>query len=420
MIGSTAAMHLFVAGLIGLAVGFEREWSGHATGPSARFAGLRTFLLIGVFGGSAGLILEAAPIAAAAMIVTAGAFIIASYVAAVRRPGSDLDGTTESAALVVLALGLLSGMGFIALASGTTVVVVIALNAKSKLHALVHRVGGVELRAGLQFAVLALVILPLLPEGPFGPLGGVRPRTLWMVVLLFSALNFLGYIARRATGARRGYPIVGLIGGLVSSTAVTLQFARKSRDVPELSGSLALGAVAAWTMVLPRVMIVSAALNVPLALALVPYIAPAAAVSIVLGVIVFLRTPARSPEEVASDESESPLKVWTAVQMAVALQLVLMALVLIRSRLGSDAVLASAALLGLTNVDALTFAMSRLGTTPATLALAAKAIAVGLVATTVWKGLIGVAVGAPRFRPMIAVGAVVLAGAIAGGFLLAG
>jgi uncharacterized membrane protein (DUF4010 family) len=167
-------------------------------------------------------------------------------------------------------------------------------------------------------------------------------------------------------------------------------------------------------------MIVSAVLNVPLALALVPYIAPAAAISVVLGVIVFLRTPARSPEEVASDESESPLKLWTAVQMAVALQLVLMALVLIRSRLGSDAVLASAALLGLTNVDALTFAMSRLGTTPATLALAAKAIAVGLVATTVWKGLIGVAIGAPRFRPMIAFGAVVLAGAIAGGFLLAG
>lgn len=417
MIGATAAMRLVVAGLVGLAVGFERERSGHASGPEARFAGLRTFLLLGVFGGAAGLIMDIAPGAATAMIATGGAFIVASYVIAVRRPGYDLDGTTESAALVVLALGLLAGLGFLTLASGTAVVVVIALSAKARLHALVHQAGAVELRAGLQFAVLALVILPLLPEGPFGPLGGIRPRSLWMVVLLFSALNFLGYVARRAAGPRRGYPIVGLLGGIVSSTAVTLQFARKSRELPELSQPLALGAVAAWTMVLPRVMIVAGILNVPLALALIPYVAPAVAVSIIVGLVVFMRTSDRETEKPV-DGPESPLKLWTAIQMAVALQLVLMAVVLVRSRLGTDAVLASAALLGLTNVDALTFAMSRLGTTAASVALAAKAVAIGLVATTVWKGIIGLVVGAPGFRPVIAAGLVVLAGAIGAGFLL--
>lgn len=417
--GISAAMRLFVAGLVGLAVGFERERSGHATGPAARFAGLRTFLLIGVFGGAAGLIMEQAPATSAVLIAAAGAFIVASYVAAVRRPDSDLDGTTESAALVVLVLGLLCGLGFLMLASGAAVVVVAALSAKTGLHALVHRIGAVELRAGLQFAVLALVILPLLPEGPYGPLGGFRPRGLWMVVLLFSALNFIGYVARRLAGPRRGYPLVGLLGGLVSSTAVTLQFARKSREFPELSTPLALGAVAAWTMVLPRVAIVSAILNVPLAVALLPYLTPAVAGSIILGLVVLLRAPNEPDVEPAGNGTESPLKLWTAIQMAIALQLVLMALVLVRSRLGSEAVLPSAALLGLTNVDALTFAMSRLGNTPDTISLAARAIAVGLIATTVWKGLIGLALGGPRFRPVIALGLVSLAGAIGAGFLFA-
>lgn len=381
--------------------------------------GFVPFLLIGLFGGTAGLIMDRSAGVAAVLLGVAGAFIVASYVAAVRRPGADLDGTTESAALVVLSIGALAGMGFLSLASGVAAVVVLVLSAKTRLHWFVHRIGAVELRAGLQFAVLALVVLPLLPEGPFGPFGGIRPRALWMVVLLFSALNFVGYIARRLAGARRGYPLVGLIGGLVSSTAVTLQFARASRQSPELSRPLALGTVAAWAMVLPRAAIVSAILNLPLALALVPYVVPAAAVAVVMGLMVFARIPDDGTDDRDLVAQKSPLRLASAIELAVALQLVLMVLVFVRARFGTDAVLASAALLGLTNVDALTFAMSRLGTSPDTIALAAKAIAIGLVATTIWKGILGLALGAPRFRPIIGLGVLALAGAFGAGFLLA-
>src|SRR5512132_1345735 len=103
---------LAVAALAGLAVGIEREWSGHAAGPQARFAGLRTFLLLGMIGGTAGLLLRWQYVeSATAILVAAGAFVVAAYAMAVRRDGATLDGTTEAAALVVLALGALAGVG---------------------------------------------------------------------------------------------------------------------------------------------------------------------------------------------------------------------------------------------------------------------------------------------------------------------
>src|SRR6185295_472094 len=139
---------------------------------------------------------------------------------------------TEVAALVVLAAGVIAGIGSIRLASGITALVTLLLVEKSRLHALVERIDDVALRSGVRFAVMALVVLPLLPEGPYGPLGGVRPRQLWVLVLFFSGLNFAGYLARRMLGEGRGHVATGFLGGLVSSTNVTLTFARASRVDP--------------------------------------------------------------------------------------------------------------------------------------------------------------------------------------------
>lgn len=398
---------LAVAALSGLAVGLEREWSGHATGPAARFAGLRTFFLLGLLGGIAGLLLRQGLIGPAAAILAGGAGLaVAAYVVAARRPGADPDGTTEAAALVVLALGTLAGLGYLAIVSGATAVVVLALGEKTRLHGMVKRIGQVELRAALQFAVLALVILPLLPEGPYGPLGGIRPRELWIVVLLFSGLSFSGYLAQRVAGPRLGYPIAGLLGGLVSSTAVTLHFARQSRSEPAAGVPLALGVIGACTVLLPRVGIVAGILNPAVAAALLPLLAlPAAAgVAMVAGSLI-----QGGPAAAAEPPTRSPLRLGPAVRMALLFQVVLMAMVFVRSRFGSPGVIASAALLGLTDVDALVLSMTAMGTASATTQLAAQAITVGIVSNTLLKLGIALGVGAGGFRWRAAAGLVVLA-----------
>ena len=182
----------------------------------------------------------------------------------------DIDATTEAAGLVLIAAGVLAGIGQLAVASGVTAVTVLLLIEKSRLHALVARLDDDEVRAAARFAVMAVVILPLLPEGPFGPFGGVKPRQLWLLVLFFTGLSFIGYLARRMFGATHGYPLAGLLAGLVSSTNVTFTFARLSRAEPALSHTLAIGAIGASTVLFPRVLIATVVLNAEVASALVP------------------------------------------------------------------------------------------------------------------------------------------------------
>ena len=122
---------------------------------------------------------------------------------------ADRDGTTEAAALLVLGTGSLSGLGYETLAAGVAAVAVLALAEKSRIREFIGRIGETGSGAALHFAVLAVVILPLLPTGPFGPGDAIRPRELWTVVLIFSGVNFIGYLARRAVGAERGYGIAG-------------------------------------------------------------------------------------------------------------------------------------------------------------------------------------------------------------------
>src|SRR5688572_8781130 len=271
-----AALRLAIAAVIGLAVGLERQWSGHAAGPDARFAGLRTFLMLGLLGGVAGLAARDGHEILAAVIAAGGAGLsIAAYVTFVRQPGADRDGTTETAAIVVVALGVLAGSVSWLLAAGAGSLVVLALNEKKRLHGAVSHVQPEELRGALQFAVLALVVLPLLPEGPFLGWAAIRPRTLWMIVLLFCAINFAGFLARRSAREGRGYLLTGLLGGVISSTAVTFGFARHSRQYPVASAGLAAGVIGACTVLVPRVFVVSSVLNPDVAAALVPYVIPA-------------------------------------------------------------------------------------------------------------------------------------------------
>jgi uncharacterized membrane protein (DUF4010 family) len=396
---------LLVAAIGGLAVGLEREWSGHSTGPLTRFAGLRTFLLIGGLGGVSGWLVSIDSTAAGTVLLAAGsALIVAAYVVTARPGGYTVEATTEVAALLVLALGVLAGLGFLELASGATAIMVLALSEKERLRRYVTRIGERELRAGLQFAVLALVILPLLPPGRYGAWGGIEPRGLWIIVLLFSALNFAGYLARKAVGAERGYGVTGLMGGLVSSTAVTFQFSRLSRSDPSLGTGLAVGVVGASTILLPRVLIISTILNPEVGWALVPFVIPpfVLGAAMLLFAVVRRWEPAQEAKQV--DELQNPLRLSSAIKMALAFQASLMLISYVSSTIGASGVLASAALLGLTDMDALTLSMSRLGTAPDLVRLSARAIAIGLLGNAALKIALVIGLGASRYRWLAAMG----------------
>jgi uncharacterized membrane protein (DUF4010 family) len=407
MTGHYDLLGLIIAALGGAAVGLEREWSGHTRGADRRFAGIRTITMIGGLGGLAGL-LWTSGLTWPALIVLLGPVIVVAiaYFAGSR---TALDSTTEVAALVVVAAGFLAGTGAHRLASGIIAITCLLLVEKSRLHALAARIDDVALRAGVHFAVMALVVLPLLPSGPYGPWGGIRPRELWALVLFFSGLSFLGYVARRVIDTRRGYLVTGALGGLISSTNVTFTFARMSRADSSAARDLAFGAVAANALLYPRVLIATAVLNFPLAAPLAPYLV----VPFLIAATVALCGLRASKD--AGDSSPAPLnplQLGAALQMVIIFQAVLMLVHLARRQWGEAGLLSSAAVLGLTDVDALTATMARSVARTSSLEIAALAIAVGVLSNTAMKMAIALTLGRRQFRTITAG---TLAGMLAGG-----
>jgi uncharacterized membrane protein (DUF4010 family) len=403
---------ILIAALGGLAIGLEREWSGHASGPHARFAGVRTCTLLGILSGISGwLWSNQFQILAAIMIAGAAALIVAAYAAAARH---SIDGTTEVASFVILAAGVTAGIGAWTLSAGIFAITTLLLVEKSRIHEIARGLEDTSLRAAVRFGVMAIVILPLLPEGPFGPGAGFRPRTLWIAVLIFSGLSFLGYIARKSLHGRHGYPVAGLLGGVISSTAVTFTFSKLSRSKSASPGALATGVIGACTVLFVRVLIATATLNHDLAIATVPYfVAP-----FVLGVTATAISWWFKDGQVQNEaEVKNPLQFWSSLQMAVMFQAVLYLVHWLEDSFGSQGLLMSGAILGFADVDALTISMAR-GLQTTDWNVAAQALCLGIISNTVLKIIVALVLGRGRFRLYVAVGLIGLGIALAASLLL--
>ncbi len=342
-------------------------------------------------------------------ILLAGAvlIVVAAYARASRE---DIDATTEVAALVVIAAGVLAGTGSYRIASAIIAIQSLLLVEKSRLHAFVRRIDDDELRGAVHFGVLALVVLPLMPEGPYGPLGGIRPRQLWALVLFFSGLSFLGYLARRLVTSSQGLLATGFLGGLISSTNVTWTFARMSRSEPALAAGLAGGAIAANAVLFPRVLVAATILHPPLLVPLLVYLTLPGLAAAALAVLATRRQPDAGVQPAGR---RNPLQLRSALQMAVMFQVVLMIVHVTGNLWGRSGLLASAGVLGLTDVDALTMSMSQSVSDTVPAELAAMAIAVGVLSNTVMKLGVSIVFGNRRFSQATA-GALAVMAAIVG------
>ncbi len=401
--GLDGLVGLLIAALGGAAVGIERQRSSQVVVNGRRFAGVRTFALLGVLSGLAGwLITRGQPLSGALLLCGAAALVAMAYGASVKH---DLDGTTHVAALVVLGAGLCAGMHEWQLSSGLFAATTLLLAEKSRLHSAVARMSDEGIRAGIQFGVMALIVLPLLPEGPYGPLGGVRPRELWMLVLVFSGLSFVGYIARSLVGAGKGYVLAGFLGGLVSSTNVALTFSRLSRAEQGMAGPLALGVLAASTLMFLRILTATALLNASMTtdLALL-FTLPVLAGTVMVLLGLRKKKAGSEPPMLAN-----PLELTAAIQMALMFQCVLFGVHWVKESWGGAGLAVSGAILGMTDVDALTFSMARAGQDTAVRALAVRATAVGALSNTLLKCAVVLALASPGLRWRAAGGLLVIA-----------
>lgn len=250
--------------LIGALVGIERQKRKAGEG-DVGMGGLRTFILVALIGAICGWLvgtLDSRSILVAGILVVA-VLVLAGYVLAARVNPKSLGLTTECAAITVCLLGAMSTLGYRESAVALAIVTAAVLAYKQPLHVLVGKLGWDDIFAGLRLLIATFIVLPLLPNRPIDPWEALNPFSLWVLVLLISSLSLVGYVATRWLGADKAPPLMGLTGGLVSSTAVTLSFARQSRDTgPGAMGdALASGILLAWSIMFGRVIAMVAVVN---------------------------------------------------------------------------------------------------------------------------------------------------------------
>lgn len=245
-------LELAAALMLGSVIGLERGWRERERAEGSRVAGLRTFALLGLFGGVLGVLTQAVgPLPAAMGLAGLSLTAAAAYRENVRAHGS-LSATTAVTMLLTCALGVLAGAGQPLLAIATAIIAAVLLDLKPTLHRWLRLVEQRELSAALQMLVLTAVILPMLPDRGFGPYEALNPYRLWWAVVLIAGLSLCGHLAIRWTGPSRGIFWTGLLGGLASSTAATLALARRCRKDLAILRAASSGILAASAMMFLR------------------------------------------------------------------------------------------------------------------------------------------------------------------------
>jgi uncharacterized membrane protein (DUF4010 family) len=386
---------------IGILVGLQREYAHYDPAREA-LAGVRTFALMALLGCSAALVSDTlqSPWVFISILFVLGLLVTAGYVALARQGGIGL--TTEVAALLTAIAGALCYWDYLPLAAAIGVTTTVLLSLKLEMKSFVRRITAEDVRATLQFAVIAAIVLPVLPNRSLAaaPLDVLNPYRIWLMVVFISGISFLGYVLIKVAGPRQGIGLAGLLGGLVSSTAVTLSFSQRSKGRPELAKPLALGITVAWTIMFARVLVAVAVLNRPLLQVL--WMPMAAAAVVGLAYCLFLLLFRRSTEEAAVDFS-NPFELGPALKFGL-----LYAAILVLSRaaqmyLGSAGIYLSSLVSGLADMDAITLSMAQLSGASGSVELstASRAIVLAAMSNTTVKGFIVLTSAGPRLRKAV-------------------
>lgn len=392
-------IYRFIAALlIGILIGFEREHS-HEGSHETLFAGDRTFALLGLFGAMAAMITDelATPWVFVGMVLILGTMITGAYVTSAMR--GKMGMTTEVSALVTVLVGGLCYWGYLQLAVAIGVLTTIILSLKVELGRFVQRTSKEDIYATLKFAVLVVIVLPVLPQEPLAgePFDVLVPYKLGLMVVFISGISFLGYVLSKAVGAQRGIGLTGLVGGLVSSTAVTLGFSQRSQSEPELSRPFALAIISAWTMMFGRVLLAVAALNRNLLTEVWLPVTAAAVAGVIASLFLYFTQRTHDSSEV---EFSNPFTLGPALQFGLLYAVILLVSSVAQTYFGDTGVYLSSLLAGITDVDAITLSMAELGGAPGGVNLTTAGIAVmlAIASNVIVKGGIVILSGSAALR----------------------
>jgi uncharacterized membrane protein (DUF4010 family) len=387
-----------VALAIGFLVGLQREYA-HG-GPNKEIsAGERTLALMGLVGCTAALLADelGSPWPFVGVVITLGALIAASYVVGAWR--GDVGLTTEVSTLLTILAGAMCYWGYLELAAAVGVATTALLSVKLETDRFVRHITREDIRATLKFAIITAIVLPVLPNQSFGPppVDVLNPHKIWLMIVFISGISFLGYVLIKVVGTRQGIGLTGLLGGLASSTAVTLSFSERSQSEQKLDKPFALAIIVAWTTMFPRVLLEVAALNASLLRLLWGPMVAAAAVGVGYSIYLYL---SQRTDERGEVSFSNPFELGPALKFGMIYAIILLISRAAQVYLGNTGVYISSIVGGLADADAITLSMANLSSGEGGLEanIAARAVVLASMSNTAAKGSIVLVSGSPMLR----------------------
>jgi uncharacterized membrane protein (DUF4010 family) len=372
---------------IGALVGIEREKHKTAEHPES-FGGLRTFILLALAGAISAWLSQQlqSPWLFLLTAFAVLALVLTSYILENRlQPALGL--TTEISAVIVCLLGGAVMYGQAELAVVLAILTSAILTFKQPLHGLVSQIDSSDLYAAIKLLLATFIVLPLLPNTSIDPWQALNPFKLWLLVILMSALSLAGYLATRWLGEAKGTAITGFTGGLVSSTAVTLSFARQSKSEtdPAASAMLASGILLAWLVMFLRILMMVALVYYPLLAQIWLPLVIMAVVTLGFAGYCFWQGQQRRQLQQRQVPLTNPFSLWEASKFGLLFAAVLLAVKLAEHYLPVQSLYLLAAVAGLTDVDAITLSMTELARQGSALELVSVAVIIAALSNTLVK-----------------------------------
>lgn len=346
---------------MGLLVGFQRETSQNSTGGD-QLVGIRTFAILGMLGYGAVFLsqkLDSALPMFGILLAICGLAVTAFFM---EQQGKKRHGpTTQAAMFMTVVIGAICGLGEYHFAVAVGVTTTALLSFKEELHGLAHRVTRMEMVASLKFALMCAVVLPVLPNRPLSPfpLDVINPFELGLLVLLISGIGFVGFFLLRWVEQEKGMGIMGFLGGIASSTALTLSFSQKSRLSPAQGNALAFALLIAWTVMYLRLLALLAIMNFELAMATAPAMLFTVLFGAVVAFVAMFR--ARGSKSSTTDATlTNPFEIFPALKFALLLTVVMIISRVAQVSFGGTGLMISSLISGIANTDAVALSMVEL------------------------------------------------------------
>lgn len=398
-------------------IGLERERSKQKSAGQA-FAGLRTFILLGILGFLAFHLIDISEVLFGLVSFSVFAFIGISYFVSAYKNGR-IGLTTEIAAVLTFLIGGLCRLEYFVLATSIALVILTVLYFKIPLHKLAAKLKKDELQSAIKFILIAFVVLPLLPDKGYGPYELINPYIIWLMVVFVSGISFVSYIAIKVLGTRKGIGVTGFFAGLISSTALALNFSKQSKENRFIVNPYAFALIVASTAMFLRVLLEVFVLNsLLLAELLKPFLAMATVGAISAAVLWKMgddeRNDSKATKGATDHRLKSPFRLVPALQFGILFALVMIISKLGQIYLGEQGIYLVSSVSGLTDMDAITVSMANLAKDSSISGVTATtAITIAAVTNTLFKGVIFAVLGARKVaaRVLVVFGLMVAAGA---------